>query len=308
MLQQTRVATTLAYYPRFLQAFPDVRTLAEAPLGDVLAAWAGLGYYRRARALHAAAREVVTRYGGVLPRSSAELRTLPGVGGYTAGAVSSIAFGERAPAVDGNVTRVLVRVLGLEGPAAAPETRRAVAAAAADLVPERGPGDHNQAMMELGATVCTPTSPACAVCPVSKLCVARAEGRQAELPAPSQKRATPTVRMTAALARRGERAVLGRRPAEGLFGGLWEPPMAAGWGPRPRAALELSGLSLGSRLGRVRHVLTHRVLDVTVVEALARRSLRAIEPYESVEWAALDRSRGLSTLARKIVALGVEAP
>jgi A/G-specific adenine glycosylase len=306
MLQQTRVETVKAYYVAVLDRFPRVSDLAAAPAAEVLGAWAGLGYYRRARALHAAAREVVERYGGTVPASSADLRTLSGVGPYTAGAVASIGFGERVAAVDGNVARVLSRLYALEEPIGTTRALGKLAPFADALVPPDRPGDHNQAMMELGATVCTPRAPACPVCPIADFCEARRAGRENELPIVTKKRAAPVVKMTAAVAvdRGGSgRVLLARRPYDGLFGGMWEPPMADGRGSAAKKTLTSSGLEVGAKVGVVRHVLTHRVLEVAVIRARARAALRTIPPYEEIAWGGVDGDRALSTLARKILEL-----
>ncbi|MBL9024101.1 MAG: A/G-specific adenine glycosylase [Myxococcales bacterium] len=305
MLQQTRVETVKAFYGRFLERFPTIRALAAAPTADVLSAWAGLGYYRRARAMHAAAREVDERHGGAIPRTAKGLSDLPGVGAYTAGAVASIAFGERASAVDGNVARVLCRLFALEVPIGTAQAARKLAPLADALVPADRPGDHNQAMMELGATVCTPRSPACSSCPLADVCVARRAGRENDLPIVTKKREAPVVRLTAAIAGEGKGRgfVLARRPYDGLYGGLWEPPMTEATGPRAKKTLLAGGLELGADLGSVRHVLTHRVLDVSVKRARIRAPLRPIPPYEEVAVAEPSGSRGLSTLARKILEL-----
>src|SRR3954463_3350161 len=186
MLQQTRVATVIPYWQRWMARFPTVSALADAPLDDVLAAWAGLGYYSRARNLHAGAQAVDGRLGGALPSRAAELREVPGIGRYTAGAIASIAFGERAPLVDGNVARVLARVFAIEHDIKSTAGGKALWAAAGELMqalPERAaPGALNQGLMELGATLCSPTQPRCLVCPVAAHCRAARTGRQDELP------------------------------------------------------------------------------------------------------------------------------
>jgi A/G-specific adenine glycosylase len=225
MLQQTRVKTVEAYFPRFLRAYPTVRRLAKADLGDVLGAWSGLGYYRRARALHAGAREVVEKYGGELPRDAASLREISGIGPYTAGAISSIAFGAREPLVDGNVARVLARIFALSCDVRTPAGSREVWALALALLPDEKPGRHNEALMELGAMVCVPGEPRCDVCPVRELCEGRLRGVAADLPIAKKKKAPREVRMVALVSRRGARVLMGRRREGGLFGGLWEPPM-----------------------------------------------------------------------------------
>ncbi|HSM59782.1 MAG TPA: A/G-specific adenine glycosylase, partial [Longimicrobiales bacterium] len=187
MLQQTRVDTVIPYYRRWMARFPDVDSLATASEDEVLLAWEGLGYYRRARHLHAGAAWVRDRHDGRVPDSVEELRRIPGVGEYTAGAVASIAFGEPAPAVDGNVRRVLARLFDEPAP-----TRAWLRDRAGHLVDPGRPGDWNQALMDLGAAVCTPRSPSCGACPVARWCAARAAGTQAERPAPAVRRPVPS--------------------------------------------------------------------------------------------------------------------
>lgn len=333
MLQQTRVETVIPYYERFLARYPTVADLAAAELDQVLSLWSGLGYYRRARGLHLAAREVTVRHGGAFPREAAGLRALPGIGAYTAGAIASIAFDRREPIVDGNVARVLARLEGIDDDIRGGAGARRLWAAAARLVPADRPGQFNQALMELGATVCTPRSPRCGACPVDGACVARAEGREEELPVISPKRDAPSVSMVAAVVRAGRRVLLARRAEGGLFGGLWEPPMVeapslaaalpllaavgvaggAGEGatrlpgaiPARRAATDAESFSL-REVGRVRHILTHRRLEVTVARAEVpapwRRRAKLADPYEKAEWLDPDEvDLGISKLARKIL-------
>ncbi len=229
MLQQTRVDTVVPYFHRFLARFPDVRALAAAELDDVLHLWSGLGYYRRARQLYATAREVTERYGGVFPDEAPALRGLPGIGAYTAGAIASIAYGRREPLVDGNVARVLARLEGIADPVKSPAVVRALWAAAARLLPDGRPGRFNEALMELGATVCTPRDPRCDACPVASFCVARGSGRERELPVTESKRRVPTIEAVAVvLADAAGLVLFARRREGGLFGGLWEPPMVEG--------------------------------------------------------------------------------
>ena len=220
MLQQTQVSTVVPYYVRWMERFPTVQTLAEAELEQVLEHWAGLGYYSRARNLHRCARMVCERFAGAFPRGRNELRLLPGVGTYTSGAVASIAFGEPVPAVDGNVRRVLSRLFDLEDPS--PGELEELASAALD--PGR-PGDFNQALMELGATICTPRSPACGACPVEEDCLALGAGTVAERPVP-RRRAKPREERFVSLVLVDEsgHTLLGKRPESGLLGGLWEFP------------------------------------------------------------------------------------
>ena len=240
MLQQTQVATVVPYFERFMAAFPTLEALAAADEGEVLALWQGLGYYRRARHLHAAARAVVERHGGEFPRDVAGLRKLPGVGRYTAGAIASIAFGQSAAVVDGNVKRVLARLLGIDGAVDAPATERALWSAAERLVPSgrartQRPGDFNQALMELGALVCTPRDAKCGACPLAARCVARASGRVDALPVKGRRAVVTRVRHVVVAVyretRRGERAYfLERRPESGLWAGMWQMPTWEGPG------------------------------------------------------------------------------
>ena len=250
MLQQTRVETVLPYYSRWLDRFPDFDALANATLDDVLRAWQGLGYYSRARNLHRAALVVRERFGGRLPRDPEVLRELPGVGEYTAGAVASIAFGVQVPAVDGNVKRVLSRLYDLESPSA--KALRELAAALVD--PER-PGDFNEALMDLGATVCTPRGPDCPTCPLETWCGARAAGTVSLRPPVSRGRPPPVSEVSVAVVVDGEgRILVGRRPDEGLLAGMWEFPPVDELG-----ALDVSTRELAS-LAPVKHVFTHRIV------------------------------------------------
>ncbi len=264
MLQQTTVAAVKGFYARFLHLWPDVASLAAAPREAVLKEWAGLGYYARARNLHDCAAAVVARHGGRFPASEAALRALPGIGDYTAAAVAAIAFGEAATVVDGNVERVMTRLEAVETPipAARPEIRRLTSA----LVPEARPGDFAQAMMDLGATICTPRSPACAICPLSDPCAARGAGTQMRYPRRLPKKATPRRFGAVAVVERDDGAVLVRtRPSKGLLGGMTE-FFGSDWGaeaPAPAALAQASGATLRS-VGRVEHVFTHFALTLDV--------------------------------------------
>ncbi|HSJ06307.1 MAG TPA: A/G-specific adenine glycosylase [Longimicrobiales bacterium] len=266
MAQQTRIDTVIPYYERWMARFPDITTLAGADTDDVLRHWQGLGYYGRARNLYAAARVVRERHGGEVPTSYDDLLDLPGVGEYTAGAVSSIAFGVPAPAVDGNVRRVLARLYDEARPSAAWLRRRAAA-----LVPADRPGDFNQAVMELGARICTPRAPRCHACPLADHCDARAKGTELERPLPKPRKAVPAFDLATAIIRdRSGRVLLVRRGEAGLLAGMWAFPAAEpGPGENPTAAARrIAGALLpGARLsdaadvldiGTVDHAFSHR--------------------------------------------------
>lgn len=228
MLQQTRVDTVIPYYNQFMSKFPTVRALAEAPEEEVLKSWEGLGYYSRARNLQAGAKEVAQRYGGIVPDDKASVAGLKGVGPYTSGAIMSIAFNRPEPAVDGNVMRVLSRYFCLEDDIAKASTRVGIEKLAASLIPEGAAGDFNQALMELGALVCTPKSPSCLPCPVMEHCEARLAGREMELPIKTKaKPPRPEFRAAAIVVGSGENAgkvLVRQRPATGLLAQMWELP------------------------------------------------------------------------------------
>ncbi|MFD0961458.1 A/G-specific adenine glycosylase [Paenibacillus chungangensis] len=228
MLQQTRVDTVIPYYLRFMEKFPTVRALAEAPEEEVLKCWEGLGYYSRARNLQAGARTVADLYDGIIPDDTASVSGLKGVGPYTTGAIMSIAFNRPEPAVDGNVMRVLSRYFCLEEDIARPATRVSIEKLAASLIPEGEAGDFNQALMELGALVCTPKSPGCLTCPVMEHCAARIAGRELELPVKTKAK-PPRVELRASVivTGRGEqegKVLVRQRPDSGLLAGMWELP------------------------------------------------------------------------------------
>lgn len=268
MLQQTRVETATPYFERWMARFPTLADLARAEEDEVMAAWAGLGYYRRARNLQALAKQVVAKQGGRLPKTFAELAELPGVGPYTAGAVASIAFGEPVPCVDGNVVRVASRLLALRGPDS-PATRRRIQLAAASWVPARSPGDWNQALMELGATVCLPRAPRCDACPVAVACAARAKGIQDSIPKPAASQAPAVQEMRFALVRHAGTTLLVRNPERGLLAGMWMLPGGPATTPLARIAREQAGIRirLGARLAAARHLFSHRTWEMTLQRA-----------------------------------------
>jgi A/G-specific adenine glycosylase len=311
MLQQTTVATVGPYFMRFLSRWPDVAALAAAPREEILREWAGLGYYARARNLHECARRVVAGHGGAFPASVAALRALPGIGPYTAGAIAAIAFDLPELAIDGNVERVMSRLAAIATPL--PGAKPAIRARAAALMPPTRPGDFAQALMDLGATVCTPRAPACPACPLREACAAARGGDPERYPAKAPKAPRPLRRGVAFVLRDQDGAVwLTRRPGEGLLGGMVQVPTTP-WtregadadavaAARPRPAGAWRALATP-----VRHVFTHFELELTVETARA-----AGPPAGEGHWcpAAGVARAGLPTVFRKAVAaaLGAEAP
>jgi A/G-specific adenine glycosylase len=224
MLQQTRIDQGTPYFTRFIAAFPTVQALAAASEDAVLKQWEGLGYYSRARNLHRAAKTVVSGHEGAFPQTAEGWRALPGVGRYTAGAIASIAFNEPVPVLDGNVKRVLARLFDIAQPIDQSSTEQRLWALVEALVSPRRPGDFNQAMMELGAMVCVPKAPLCTTCPLRKVCRSAARGTQTERPVKRKKGATPHYEIVVAAIEKNGRFLLGKRPPNGLLGGLWEFP------------------------------------------------------------------------------------
>lgn len=276
MLQQTQIATVIPYYERWMARFPDAAALADAPLDDVLKAWEGLGYYSRARNLRRAAQKIVAEHGGVLPRDPEALRALPGIGPYTAGAIASIAFDQSVPVLDGNVIRVLSRLVDLQDDVTETATKKRLWELAASLVPAERPGDYNQALMELGQRVCVPAAPACHVCPAASLCLARARGTQLERPVRPPRGNTPHYDVVAGVIYRDDGAFLiARRPPEGLLGGLWEFPggKQEEGESLPEALQREIGEELGidiaveAPLGRIKHAYTHFRITLHAFEA-----------------------------------------
>ncbi len=303
MLQQTTVQAVKAYYAKFIALWPRVEDLAAAPLDDVLRAWAGLGYYARARNLHACARHVVERFGGRFPEAEAELRTLPGIGPYTAGAIAAIAFGGRHAAVDGNVERVISRLYAIETPL--PESKPEIRAKAQALVPEARAGDFAQAMMDLGATICTPRQPNCLLCPLAEHCEGRITGLAPSLPRKVGKAPVPVRRGVAFWIERPDGAVLlRRRPEKGLLGGMMEVPSTA-WGATPDTPEAEAPLEAAWKLlpGLVEHTFTHFQLELAVwrAETVADGVLRDDGDYRWTSRADLS-GEALPTVMRKVVA------
>lgn len=265
MLQQTRIPTAIPYYERFLKRFPTVRRLARARLDTVLKLWEGLGYYTRARNLHRAAQEIVSRFGGQMPESKGDLLALPGVGRYTAGAIASIAFDQREPLVDGNVERVLCRLFRIRGNPKAAGIRKRIWSLAEELLPEEQVGHFNQTLMELGSEVCTPRGPRCEGCPLRKLCEAKQHNEQDRLPTRPAGRPVPSHTVVVAVIYRNGRILIDKRKPEGLLGGLWEFP---GGKVHPGESLEAAlrreireeldiEIEPGRKIATVDHAYTH---------------------------------------------------
>jgi A/G-specific adenine glycosylase len=259
MLQQTQVATVIPYYARFCDRFPDVTALAAAPLADVLSLWAGLGYYARARNLHACARLVVENFGGSFPLDARALARLPGIGRSTAAAIAAFCTGAREPILDGNVKRVLARYFAVSGFPGEPAVEKRLWSLADACTPQRRVGEYTQAIMDLGATVCTRSRPACLLCPLAARCVARAQGLEDKLPAPRPRTRRPQREAWVVVARRGQHQVLlERRPPSGVWGGLWGLPEfptrahAEQW-----CSEHLSGAATAASGESLRHAFSH---------------------------------------------------
>ena len=286
MLQQTRVETVLSYYDCFLARFPSLADLANAPEEDVLKAWEGLGYYSRARNLWKGARQVMDEYDGVLPRDPEKLKKIQGIGPYTAGAIASIAYDVPIPAVDGNVIRVLSRIYGIRTDALEPETRKRIESLASSLVPQERPGDHNQAVMDLGATVCVPGTPDCARCPLSAFCDAFKAGDAADLPVLPKAKPQKVLPYSLLIIRSGDR-VLMRQRTERLLQGLWCFPLLEGESS-PEELLPVACKKLRLSLsplrdaGIARHVFTHQIWLMHLYETDAEASASAPAGYEFV--------------------------
>jgi A/G-specific adenine glycosylase len=297
MLQQTQVATVIGFYERWLRRFPDVAALAGADTEDVLRAWEGLGYYSRARNLQRAAREVVAQHGGRLPASVAALLSLPGIGRYSAGAIASIAFGADEPAIDGNIVRVLTRLFALSGdPKRAPLAGRLWELARALLPPGRA-GDFNQALMELGATLCTPKSPRCSSCPLQRDCAALRADRVLDYPESAPRPAPTLERRAVAWVTKGQRVLAVRAPASAArWAGMWQFPdveLGAARSPESPLAKRLEqsiglNVEVGERLLGLRHQVTRFRIELDVFGCtVSKGRARAID-YDEVRWTAPD--------------------
>lgn len=290
ILQQTRVDQGTAYWHRFVDRYPTVAQLAKASEDQVLRLWQGLGYYSRARNLRTAARQVVEVHGGQFPADHAELLKLKGVGDYTASAIASICFGMAEPVVDGNVYRVLARVFGIATPIDSTAGRKEFRALAAELIPKQHPGDHNQAVMELGATVCTPRNPRCGECPLARKCIAKAEGRIAELPVKAGKTKTRTRHFNYLLIESNGGIYLRKRTGKDIWQGLWELPMVETERAATASALcKALGLRKLKRTdGPVRHMLSHQVIQAAFWRVEPPGGITPQKDWKLVPWSKVD--------------------
>jgi len=289
MLQQTRVETVISYFEKWMQLFPTVQTLADASERDVLNAWEGLGYYSRARNLHKAAKMMVSEYSGRLPRDMDELIKLPGIGRYTVGAIASIAFDMDEPALDGNLKRVYARLFDLEEPVDSPKGEKLLWDIARKNLPKGRAGDFNQALMDLGATICIPKNPRCLICPLMAICRARENGTQELRPVKKPKKAVPHYVHAAGVVLKKGKVLLAQRPSDGLLGGMWEFPNGRVDGdPAGELAEALrTGYSLKVRkkeaLGVVQHAYTHFKVTVHAFQC----DLSSMPKAQSLKWVPL---------------------
>ena len=310
MLQQTQVERVKDFYVRFLERFPTVASLAAGTEHDVLRLWEGLGYYRRARQLHAAAKKIVAEHGGEFPRTAVALRTLPGIGRYTAGAIASIALDQPEPIVEANSRRVIARLAGYAKPLVGPAGDEPIWEIATRLVPKQHPGRFNQALMDLGAMVCTPEQPLCGTCPLAAQCEARSTGRVGEIPAKAGRRAVKAVHETAVVVRRGARVLVVQRGPGEWWEGLWDFPRVPGAMRTVRRGIErsdvLGDLACGAteRCGTIAHSVTHHRITLDVVACTAGRIKPAVRGSRWVTAAALE-SLAMTSPGRRIARLVV---
>ena len=289
MLQQTRVETVIPYFKKWMEQFPTINKLAEATERDVLNTWEGLGYYSRARNLHKAAKSVVEQHGGELPRDLNELGNLPGIGRYTVGAIASIAFNMDEPALDGNLRRVYARLIDLSEPADSPAGEKILWDLAREHLPKGQAGDYNQALMDLGATICLPKNPRCASCPLLEFCMAHANGTQEERPVLKPKKKLPRYINAMGVIIEDGKVLLSRRPSKGLLGGLWEFPNArVDEGPAEglESVLEKEyrlKVQRGKALGIVHHAYTHFRVTVHAY----RSELVTMPENQNLKWVKL---------------------
>ncbi len=292
MLQQTRIDQGTPYFERFMRALPTVQALANASDDKVLKLWEGLGYYTRARNLHKAAKQIVGERGGMFPQTAEGWQSLPGVGRYTAGAIASIAFGERAPVLDGNVIRVFSRFFDIVECTDDTATKNHLWTLAEELVPKNHPGDFNQSLMELGARICTPTSPRCPECPIRRQCLARTNGTAEQRPVRKAKKRIPHYEIVIAAIKKRGRYLLGKRPPSGLLGGLWEfPGGKVHPGESHQAALrrevkEELGVSVkfGGLVASVNHTYSHFKVTLNVYRCELADGTPTANTHTELKW------------------------
>jgi A/G-specific adenine glycosylase len=295
MLQQTRVETVIPYYQNWLREFPDLKALADAEEDRVLKVWEGLGYYSRARNLRKAAQVLLSEHGGQLPRDIKTLQSLPGIGRYTAGAIASIAYGVPAPILDGNLRRVFTRFFNIQSPIQTTETEKVLWKIAEEVLPDRDPGDFNQALMELGALICLPVNPDCENCPLVDDCQAYRLGCQESLPVRKQQDPPPHYQVAAAVIEKEGRVLLAKRPPDGLLGGLWEFP-----GGKQESSeslpetlkreileeLELD-IQVGEALGTYQHAYTHYSVTLHAFRCTGPSTEIRLNYHTDIAWAEL---------------------
>ena len=308
MLQQTRVTTVIPYYERFLKIFPTVDSLARVSEQELLEVWSGLGYYRRVRQMKAAAQKVVSEFGSEFSGGYDGLRKLPGIGDYTAAAIASITRGEKRAVLDGNVIRVLTRLFDDDRDTARPSVKSDLQAQAQALIETVGPrsaGSFNQAMMELGATVCTPRKPQCLVCPLTEFCISRKRGTQSERPVKLRRSAYKQLKLAVAVVTKGARLLVRQRPADAaVMPGFWEVPEAQE-SKLGRESFQHAGIRLGEPLGRFRHAITFRDYQAVVYQAKLSDKLRKGYRWVSLEELGL---LPLTTISHKALAVAQRGP
>ncbi|MFZ3578002.1 A/G-specific adenine glycosylase [Virgibacillus sp. DJP39] len=295
MLQQTKVDTVIPYFNQFIEKFPTIHDLATANEQDVLKSWEGLGYYSRVRNLQNAIKEVVASYGGEVPKSASELGSLKGVGPYTKGAILSIAYDQPEPAVDGNVMRVLSRILKVQEDIAKPRTKKIFEDHIRNIISHTDPSSFNQGMMELGATVCTPKNPACMLCPVQQHCQAFAEGIEKELPIKSKAKKQKTIPYIVLLIKNKQNSYLiEKRPNEGLLANLWQFPMISlsemGFNEIPNYFEKEYGIKvqLNREVGKVKHIFSHIIWQLELHEATSINTQTAVSDAQFVNKEEMD--------------------
>lgn len=298
MLQQTRVEQTISYFERFVDQFPSVHALAKANREEVLKAWEGLGYYARARNMHDTAKKIIDEHGGSIPNTQSELLGLPGIGPYTSAAILSIAFGQPFAVLDGNVIRVLTRVFGIEEDTRSSKTRKALQQVADHVLNRTHPGDHNEALMELGATLCTPSIPSCERCPVSSTCYAFQNQAVERLPFTSRRKPVPHIHIAVGILRNEDGSIfVQKRPESSMLGGLWEFPggkLEPNESPQEACRRELSeelGIeaTIGEEIIAVKHTYSHFTITLHAFQCTSYRGTPSHFNNQPVQWVAQEK-------------------